>query len=65
MVAVLIGTTGNLQVKTGKGEAGSFTQEAAMWGLGTMMAIYIAGGISGAHCKYWFPFLFAIMRTHH
>lgn len=52
MVAVLMGTAGNLQVKTSQGQAGSFTQEAAMWGLGTMMAIYIAGGVSGAHCEY-------------
>jgi aquaglyceroporin related protein, other eukaryote len=51
MVAVLIGVAGNLQVKTSDGNAGNFTQEAAMWGLGTMMAIYIAGGISGAHCS--------------
>lgn len=50
MVLVLIGVSGNLQVKTSEGQYGSFSQEAAMWGLGTMMAIYIAGGVSGAHC---------------
>ena len=50
MVSVLMGVCANLQVKTSNGEAGSFTQSAAMWGLGTMMAVYIAGGVSGAHC---------------
>jgi hypothetical protein len=54
MVAVLMGVCANLQTKTSKGEAGSFAQTAAMWGLGSMMAVYIAGGVSGAHCK---PFL--------
>lgn len=34
MVAVLISVSGNLQVKTSQGQAGSFSQEAATWGLG-------------------------------
>lgn len=51
MISVLMGVCANLQVKTSEGQAGSFGQSAAMWGLGTMMAIYIAGGVSGAHCK--------------
>ncbi|KAI9665904.1 MAG: hypothetical protein M1821_003839 [Bathelium mastoideum] len=51
MVAILMGVAGNLQVKTSKSQDGGFTQSAAMWGIGTMMAIYIAGGISGAHCN--------------
>ncbi|KAI9683211.1 MAG: hypothetical protein M1820_010926 [Bogoriella megaspora] len=51
MVAVLVGVCGNLQVKTSGGESGSFSSEAAAWGLGTMMAIYIAGCVSGAHCN--------------
>lgn len=46
-----MGVCANLQMKTSDGEAGSFGQSAAMWGIGTMMAVYIAGGISGAHCK--------------
>ena len=51
MTLVMLGICGNLQVKTSSVEAGSFTQEAAVWGLATMISIYIAGGISGAHCK--------------
>lgn len=52
MVSILMGVCANLQMKTSQGEAGTFSQSAAMWGLGTMMAIYIAGGISGAHCMF-------------
>ena len=51
MIMVLMGVCANLQVMTSDGTAGNFSQQAAMWGLGTMMAIYIAGGVSGAHCK--------------
>lgn len=58
MVMVLMGVCANLQMKTSGGEAGTFGLSAAMWGMGTMMAIYIAGGISGAHCKS-LAFLFA------
>ncbi|KAF2732574.1 aquaporin-like protein, partial [Polyplosphaeria fusca] len=47
MVMVLMGVCGNLQVKTSQNQAGSFSQSAAMWGLGTMMAIYVAGGVLG------------------
>ena len=35
MVSILMGVCANLQVKTSKGQAGGFTQEVAMWGLGT------------------------------
>ena len=51
LVSVLMGVCANLQMKTSGGQAGNFSQSAACWGLGTMMTVYIAGGISGAHCR--------------
>ena len=65
MVAVLMGVAANLQVKTSEKQSGNFTQEAAMWGLGTMMAIYIAGGISGAHCRFLRVFEISLRPTNY
>ncbi|KAJ5574127.1 Glycerol uptake facilitator protein [Penicillium hispanicum] len=48
-VAVLIGLTGTLAVSTGGTQAGSRISENWSWGLGFMIGIYLAGGISGAH----------------
>ncbi|KAJ5601843.1 Glycerol uptake facilitator protein [Penicillium lagena] len=48
-VAVLIGLTGNLAVSTGGPQAGTRLSENWSWGLGFMIGIYLAGGVSGAH----------------
>ncbi|KAJ5647713.1 Glycerol uptake facilitator protein [Penicillium lividum] len=48
-VAVLIGLCGTLAVSTGGTSAGSRLSENWAWGLGFMIGIYLAGGISGAH----------------
>ncbi|KAL1610665.1 hypothetical protein SLS60_002335 [Paraconiothyrium brasiliense] len=62
LVSVLMGVCANLQMKTSDGKAGSFAQSAAMWGIGTMMAVYIAGGISGAHCNPMVSINLAVFR---
>ncbi|KAJ5489786.1 Glycerol uptake facilitator protein [Penicillium diatomitis] len=48
-VAVFIGLTGTLAVSTGGSQAGNRLSENWAWGLGFMVGIYLAGGISGAH----------------
>ncbi|KAJ5982853.1 Glycerol uptake facilitator protein [Penicillium waksmanii] len=48
-IAVFIGLTGTLAVSTGGTQAGNRLSQNWSWGLGSMIGIYIAGGISGAH----------------
>ncbi|KAJ6155270.1 Glycerol uptake facilitator protein [Penicillium chermesinum] len=48
-VAVFIGLTGTLAVTTAGEKAGSKLSENWSWGLGFMIGIYLAGGVSGAH----------------
>lgn len=49
MLAVLIGVCANLAVLTSADEAGDYQTSTWAWGFGTMVGIYIAGGISGGH----------------
>ncbi|KAK5789646.1 hypothetical protein VI817_008769 [Penicillium citrinum] len=48
-VAIFIGSTGTLAVSTGGTQAGNRLSQNWSWGLGSMIGIYIAGGVSGAH----------------
>ncbi|GAD93768.1 aquaporin, putative [Paecilomyces variotii No. 5] len=48
-VSLLIGLCGNLAVTTSKNQGGSKLSENWAWGLGFMVGIYLAGGVSGAH----------------
>ena len=73
MVAILIGICTNLAVQTSDNTAGIYQSTNWAWGLGVMIGIYIAGGISGGHlnpaislmlCLYrGFPFRKAIIYT--
>ncbi|RDW77046.1 aquaglyceroporin-like protein [Coleophoma cylindrospora] len=49
MIAVLIGVATDLAVQTSGDAAGSYQSTNWAWGLGVMIGIYIAGGISGGH----------------
>lgn len=53
---------GNLQAKTSRGQEGSAAQASAAWGIGYMMAIYIAGGVSGAHCSPSVSIMLSVFR---
>ncbi|KAL4816225.1 aquaporin-like protein [Aspergillus spinulosporus] len=48
-VAMLLGLCAGLSTFTSSNQAGSFPSLAAAWGFGFMVAIYLAGGISGGH----------------
>lgn len=48
-IAVLIGLCGTLSWVTSQGQAGNFVSQSFAWGLGYMLGIYVAGGISGGH----------------
>ncbi|KAL1885761.1 hypothetical protein Plec18167_001256 [Paecilomyces lecythidis] len=48
-VSLLIGLCGNLAVTTSNNKGGSKLSENWAWGLGFMVGIYLAGGVSGAH----------------
>ncbi|OAL20000.1 hypothetical protein AYO22_09150 [Fonsecaea multimorphosa] len=49
MVQYTLGFSANLSMTVSRGTAGVNDTGAWAWGLATMLAIYIAGGISGAH----------------
>ncbi|EPE26906.1 Aquaporin-like protein [Glarea lozoyensis ATCC 20868] len=49
IVQLTLGFCANLAVTTSNGSAGVADTTCWAWGLATMVAIYIAGGISGAH----------------
>ncbi|KAJ5908216.1 Glycerol uptake facilitator protein [Penicillium taxi] len=48
-VTILIGLSGTLAVSTGGTKAGGRLSDNWSWGVGSMIGIYLAGGISGAH----------------
>ncbi|KAJ6035016.1 Glycerol uptake facilitator protein [Penicillium canescens] len=48
-IALFIGLTGTLAISTGGTNAGTKLSENWSWGLGSMVDIYLAGGVSGAH----------------
>ncbi|KAG2411663.1 hypothetical protein HFD88_009219 [Aspergillus terreus] len=48
-VALTIGLGAGLATFTSQSQAGSFPSLAAAWGFGFMLAIYLAGGVSGGH----------------
>ncbi|KAJ5871147.1 Glycerol uptake facilitator protein [Penicillium soppii] len=48
-IALLIGLCGTLAVSTGGTSAGTILSKNWAWGLGSMVGIYLAGGVSGAH----------------
>ncbi|CAI7578051.1 unnamed protein product [Penicillium bialowiezense] len=48
-IAIFIGLTGTLAISTGGSNAGTKLSENWSWGLGSMIGIYLAGGVSGAH----------------
>lgn len=47
--SMLIGLCGNLAITTSNNKAGSKLSQNWAWGLGFMVGIYLAGGVSGAH----------------
>ncbi|OQU98344.1 hypothetical protein CLAIMM_04141 isoform 2 [Cladophialophora immunda] len=49
MVQYTLGFSANLSMTVSRGTAGANDTGTWAWGLATMIAIYIAGGISGAH----------------
>ena len=49
MVQYTLGFSANLAMTVSRGQAGVNDTGTWAWGLSTMLAIYIAGGISGAH----------------
>ncbi|KAL4892001.1 aquaporin-like protein [Aspergillus ambiguus] len=48
-VAMTIGLCAGLATYTSQSQAGSFSSLAVAWGFGFMIAIYMAGGVSGGH----------------
>ncbi|PWY86766.1 putative aquaglyceroporin [Aspergillus heteromorphus CBS 117.55] len=48
-VAITLGLCATLSLYTSQGQAGSWMSVSAAWGFSFMTAIYVAGGISGAH----------------
>ncbi|CAG7940759.1 unnamed protein product [Penicillium olsonii] len=48
-IAIFVGLTGTLAISTGGTNAGTKLSEHWSWGLGSMIGIYLAGGVSGAH----------------
>ncbi|CEJ59829.1 Putative Aquaporin-like protein [Penicillium brasilianum] len=61
-VAIFIGLTGTLAVSTAGIDAGSRISENWAWGLGFMIGIYLAGGISGAHLNPGISIALCIFR---
>lgn len=57
-----IGLCGNLSVTTSNNAAGSYQSTNWAWGLGTMMGVYVAGGISGAHLNPAVSLMLCISR---
>jgi aquaglyceroporin related protein len=49
MVAVLVGLCTSIAVVTSNSTAGSYQSQNWAWGLGIMIGVYLAGGISGGH----------------
>jgi aquaglyceroporin related protein len=62
MVAVLIGLATSLTVTTSQDQYGSFLSANWAWGLGIMIGIYIAGGISGGHLNPAISILLCVFR---
>lgn len=62
MVAVLIGLTCNLAVQTSADTSGTYLSANWAWGLGIMIGIYIAGGISGGHLNPAISILLCVFR---
>lgn len=57
-----IGLCGSLSVTTSSQEAGTYQSSNWAWGFGTMMGVYIAGGISGAHLNPVVSLMLCIFR---
>lgn len=62
MVATLIGLATNLAVQTSSDTAGNYQSGNWAWGLGIMIGIYIAGGISGGHLNPAISILLCVFR---
>ena len=62
MIAVLIGICTNLAVQTSTDKAGIYLSTNWAWGLGMMIGIYIAGGISGGHLNPAISLMLSLYR---
>ncbi|KAH1668493.1 hypothetical protein KXV74_006659 [Aspergillus fumigatus] len=61
-VAMTLGLCAGLQTYTSQNQAGSFSSLAPAWGFAFMIAIYMAGGVSGGHLNPAITISMAVWR---
>lgn len=62
LVLVTLGIGADCQVKISQNSAGTYSNMNLVWGMATMVGIYISGGISGAHLNPVITAALAVFR---